>query len=276
MLHWNLSDTCPFQIGTETFPAPQNFHFKATGIFVLFCLQGEAEIEINLHKHSIIPNTQVVLLPGFVMQVNRVTDDFGLVCMGFCPSIFNEASTCLEPTFFHYIKDAPCVTLPDDEATLLRHLISLVSANYQDTKNRYRRQIAGNHCQNLLFHFYSRTQQHFLSNDTKWVSRKEELFKKFLQLVHQHCATHREVAFYAQKLSITPRYLSTIVQEMSHETTKELIDRHAIMEIKVMLKNSRMNIQELSNFMNFTDQSFFGRYFKKHTGMSPMEYRNYE
>ena len=276
MNHWNLSDERPLMVSTETLAVPEDFYFKATGLYVLFCLQGEAEIEINLRKYTICPNTQLVLLPGFIVQVNQVTDQFGLVCMGFCQSIFTEVSNCLEPAFFHFIKERPMVVLPDDEAALLRHTISLVSTINQDTGNRYRRQMAGNYCQNLLFHFYNRTQQHFQQNGIKWVSRKEELFKNFLQLVHQNCAVHREVNFYARKLSITPRYLSNIVQEMSHETTKEIIDRHAIMEIKVMLKNSHLNIQEISNRMKFTDQSFFGRYFKKHTGMSPLQYRNYE
>ena len=100
------------------------------------------------------------------------------------------------------------------------------------------------------------------------------LFKEFLRVVLRYCATEREVTFYAKALNITPRYLSNIVLTVGGESTKSIIDRHAITEIKHQLKNSRLNIQEISNRMHFADQSFFGRYFKKHAGLSPSRYRN--
>lgn len=80
--------------------------------------------------------------------------------------------------------------------------------------------------------------------------------------------------FYAERLHITPRYLSSIAQKVEHVTAKSIIDRHAITEIKTALKTTNLSIQELSHKMLFPDQSFFGRYFKKHTGMSPLQYRN--
>ena len=72
---------------------------------------------------------------------------------------------------------------------------------------------------------------------------------------------------------ITPRYLSTIVQAVSGETAKNIIDKHVILEIKVLLESTELSIQEIANRLQFPDQSFFGRYFKKHTGISPMNYR---
>ena len=106
------------------------------------------------------------------------------------------------------------------------------------------------------------------------ISRQEELFKRFIQLVHKHCTTQREVSFYANKLFITPRYLSTVIQNVTNTTAKSIIDKHVILEIKVLLKSTNLSVQEISNQLCFPDQSFFGRYFKKHTGLSPLQYRN--
>ena len=114
----------------------------------------------------------------------------------------------------------------------------------------------------------------FLMKRPEGISRQEELFKRFIQLVHKHCTTQREVSFYANKLFITPRYLSTVIQNVTNTTAKSIIDKHVILEIKVLLKSTNLSVQEISNQLCFPDQSFFGRYFKKHTGLSPLQYRN--
>ena len=99
------------------------------------------------------------------------------------------------------------------------------------------------------------------------------MFKRFIQLIHKHCLNQREVSFYAQKMFITPRYLSAITQAVAGETAKNIIDKHVILEIKVLLESTDLSIQEIANRLQFPDQSFFGRYFKKHTSISPQYYR---
>lgn len=69
-------------------------------------------------------------------------------------------------------------------------------------------------------------------------------------------------------------YLSTVIQNVTNTTAKSIIDKHVILEIKVLLKSTNLSVQEISNQLCFPDQSFFGRYFKKHTGLSPLQYRN--
>lgn len=91
---------------------------------------------------------------------------------------------------------------------------------------------------------------------TEGINRQEEIFKRFIQLIHKHCTTQREVSFYAAELFITPRYLSTIVQNVSGNTAKSIIDRHVILEIKALLQSTSLSIQEISNRLSFPDQSF--------------------
>ena len=145
---------------------------------------------------------------------------------------------------------------------------------YEDRDNSFRTQIFKNFIQNFILDFYDKTQHLFLQKKTEGINRQEEIFKRFIQLIHKHCTTQREVSFYAAELFITPRYLSTIVQNVSGNTAKSIIDRHVILEIKALLQSTSLSIQEISNRLSFPDQSFFGRYFKKHTGKSPLQYRN--
>ena len=271
---WHISEDEPFEVSERSFVGEKNIYIQSDNAFIFLCLEAEAEVEVDLWRYTMVPNSQLVLLPNAVLQLLHATPNFKLLCIACLGELFHELSNCLEPPFFRYIKETPCVRLDEREVALIHSVAHLLEDVSQDRENPYRRQMAANHIQNLFFHFYSRTRQFFPQNDSKWVNRKEMLFKEFLKLVLRYCTTEREVTFYAQALNITPRYLSNIALTVGGESTKSIIDRHAITEIKHQLKNSRLNIQEISNRMHFADQSFFGRYFKKHTGLSPSRYRN--
>lgn len=247
---------------------------KTGGLFVLLCLTGEADILIDRQAFHLAPNSQVVLLPGTLVEAEGVTDDFRMLRVGCNQEIFGEITSSFEPEFFRYIKELPCVTLPDEESGFLRQMVHLTAAAARDGGNAYRRQMVSNYIQNMLYHFYGRTRMKFRQTEVKWTDRKEELFKDFLVLLHDHCTTCRDVAWYADRMNISPRYLSSIVAKASGETAKDIIARHVVAEIKVRLKTTRMNVQEISQEMNFINPSFFCRYFKKHAGMSPLRYRN--
>ncbi|MDO5570984.1 MAG: helix-turn-helix domain-containing protein [Bacteroidales bacterium] len=274
MKTWNLSDNNPFIVGEESFISINNNYVKVSNTSILFCIGGNAQIEINLIKYEIAKNSQILLLPGSIFHFNDISADFKMIFIGCYNNFFHEVTNCLEPNFFHFLKEVPCVTLEGEELDYIKSMLFNIDKVYKDKNNRYRVQICRNFIQNILFHFYDKTQHLFEANNNKWPNRKEELFKKFVQLVNLHCCSRRDVGFFAQELNITPRYLSTIVQTVAKETAKEIIDSHAIVEIKILLKNSNLSIKEISSKMKFVDQSFFGQYFKKNTGMSPVQYRN--
>ena len=271
---WDLKDEEPFTIGSDDFRKLKEKYIKLEDASIFFCTSGQAHISIDLQEYELKPDTQVVLLPGRVLHVSSVSEDFRLLYIGFSNKFFHEITNRLEPTFFHFLKDNPCVVLPYERTEQIHILARSIDNIYHDRENLFRIQIARNCIQSFLLDIYDKTKRYFDQSNEEGVSRREELFKRFIQHIHRHCATHREVSFYAEKLYITPRYLSTIVQNVGHATAKSIIDHHVIVEIKTALKTTNLSVQEISNQMNFPDQSFFGRYFKKHTGMSPLQYRN--
>jgi AraC-like DNA-binding protein len=105
------------------------------------------------------------------------------------------------------------------------------------------------------------------------LSRKEELLDGFLQLLTKHVREYHVVTFYAEKLFITPQYLSLILRELTGRSANKWIDDALITEAKILLKTPLATIQQVADTLNFSDQSTFGKFFKKHIGMSPMEYR---
>lgn len=104
-------------------------------------------------------------------------------------------------------------------------------------------------------------------------SRAEDYFKQFIRVLSRHYLQERAVSFYAAKLNITPKYLTTLIKRVSGRSVSDWIDYYVIVEAKTMLKFSDRSIQEISNELNFANQSFFGSYFRRIVGMSPSQFR---
>ena len=104
-------------------------------------------------------------------------------------------------------------------------------------------------------------------------SNEEVLMRRFLQEVHIHYKKERKVIFYAERLHFTSGYLSTLVRNVSGKTASDWIDNFVLLEAKIMLKSTNLTIQQISQELNFPSQTFFGKYFKRLSGVSPKEYR---
>ena len=125
-----------------------------------------------------------------------------------------------------------------------------------------------------MFHYVMGIlQQHSLPGNGTVSNRTDELFNTFLSLLREHCSTERSVEFYAQKMGITPKYLSLILKKKSGRNASKLIDEAVVYEAKRLLKYSGLSIREIAIKLNFASQSFFGKYFKQRVGVSPSRYK---
>ena len=106
------------------------------------------------------------------------------------------------------------------------------------------------------------------------ISKSEHISKEFGQLVIQNYSKERSVAWYAQQLHITHAHLCTTVKQITGKTCIEVISEMVIMDAKSQLKSSSLSIRDIAYSLNFTNMSFFGKYFKRHVGIGPQEYRN--
>lgn len=104
-------------------------------------------------------------------------------------------------------------------------------------------------------------------------NRREALFERFMQLLEEHHVSERNVAFYADHLFLTPKHVSKVILEVSGKTPTQWIDEYVVLEAKSLLKYSNLTIQEIADYLNFSTQSVFGKYFKHKTGLSPREYK---
>lgn len=252
---------------------PQGKTIKVDVDTIIFCRKGTANIEIDLIPYEIVANTQLIIIAGSIVHNISNSDDFKISYITFKHEVYDEATAQLEPSFTFFLKEYPCVQLGEKRINKMNYLVEAMEDFYNEKTNCFRVKIFKNNIQSFLLDVYDKTRTLFKIDKSEEVGRREELFIKFIHLIHKYCPQQREVGFYAEKLYITSRYLSSITQNVADKSAKYIIDKHAIQRIKIMLKYSNMSIQDISYELNFPDQSFFSRYFKKHTGMSPLEYR---
>lgn len=265
-----------FVVGSSDLAYFNNYASHCDSCVLLFCVEGSAEIFVNQYRATVRRNTFVFLLPGAVLMLTDRSDDFAMQYCAFSKEMFAEAAFRLEPEFFHALREHPIETVLEEEAEGADVWFRMVDYTYRDKENIYRNTIIRNRLQNVLLECYDKYLR-FSSRRKAPVSktsRQTELFHRFVGLTHEHCTHQREVAFYADKLCISSRYLSTIVRNIAHSSVKAFIDRAVVLEIKMLLQGSDLSVQEIAYRLRFPDQSYLGRYFKHHTGLSPTQFRN--
>ena len=170
----------------------------------------------------------------------------------------------------------PCMELTHKECTSLRSFISMVEQELEGPETDFAIAIVGGLIAATIYKVGD-ILTHYIEEhpevENPMHNRAEEYFKQFTELLGEHYIRERSVGFYARQLCITPKYLTTLIKRISGKSVSEWIDSYVILEAKTLLKYSNMSVQEIAYYLNFPNQSFFGSYFKRNTGMSPSQYK---
>lgn len=265
-----------FVVGESDFAFFGNYACRCESGAFLFCRSGTATASVNQYLGEVRCNTTIVLLPGSVLMLTNRTEDFRITFCAFSRDLFAEAAFRLDPIFFHELRERPISYPPARIVEGMSIWFQMAAYTYRDRGNMFRNTIIRNRLQNVLLEIYDKMQRFKVRQQRipETTTRQTELFHRFVALVHEHCVQEREVTFYADKLCISTRYLSTIVRNVAHSSAKEFIDRSVVLEIKMLLQSTDLSVQEIAYRLRFPDQSYLGRFFKKHMGESPTEYRN--
>ena len=165
----------------------------------------------------------------------------------------------------------PVIVTENDQMVFTRYY-ELMSNLVQSPESDFKLE-AARHLTLAMFYGYTHI-KHTLSEDDTRKNRKNELHNDFLKLLHKHYKKEREMAFYADKLCVTPKYLSQVIKDVTGHSALKYIEDYVISESKALLSSTNMTIQQISEDLNFPSQSVFGKYFKRIAGVSPKEYRN--
>lgn len=265
-----------FVVGESDFAILNGVAYRCEGGAMLFCRQGHAHVTVNNIHGQVRRNTLILILPGAMFLLENCSEDLKIAYCTFSRELFSEAGFRLDPAFFHFLVETPISYPTASRAEGADIWLQMAAYTYQDKENIFRNTIIRNRLQNMLLEIYDKMQRF---RETQSLSlavtgRRMELFQRFIALVHEHCSRWREVSFYADKLCVSGRYLSSIANSVTGSSPKEIIDYSVVLELKMLLRSTELSVQEIAYRLNFPDQSYLGRYFKKHTGKSPSEYRN--
>ena len=240
--------------------------------YICFCLEGSAEIEINLEKRVITKNEIVLIALNSIVFHRKFSDDFRVALFSISKSITEDLLNYLRkyPPVFLLKPDFPSIELSNIEMEEAMSFFQIMWNVVEDVENDHRTEMLKHLLCALLVKIHGYASKYM--NNTVPVSRKEEMVRQFFLLVSEHLKESKDVSFYANKLCVSPKYLSSLVKQIVGKPAKECIDYCVVLESKLMLRSS-CTIQEISQELNFPNQSFFGKYFKKHAGVSPLHYR---
>lgn len=244
-------------------------------IFVL-CMDGEIEASINLNRIKVRTNDFVTIMPGSIFQIHKVEGNLKIYFGGFSSQYINQAELTRAALDTLYITlGRPVISLKPEGAKLLEDYFCFLIKLYEFFNETTRKMITPHLYNNIHIGIAAmyRNKREEVNNS---LSKSEQLCKSFTQLVMQNYNQTRNVAWYAEKLQITHAHLCTTVKQVTGNTCVEIISRMVIMDAKSQLKSTKLSIQEISDSLNFANMSFFGKYFKRYVGMSPLEYRNSE
>lgn len=268
-----LGDGEQFAVGKSTMKAYFDRPARIAGGIFMICRSGRARMTVNMRDFDIREATGIDLLPDSIVMLQSASDDFSVEYFVYSRELFEEATFRIDHSFLKFLSENVVYQHTPKTLQNMNLWMEQQAAMYADREHLFRETITRNRLQNVFLDIYDHVKREKRINEGETPNRQEDLFRKYIALVHENFRMQHNVAFYAERMCITTRYLSAIVRNISGSSPKEIIDRIIMLELKVLLRSTNMSIQEISGALHFPDQSYMGRYFRKHAGVSPSEYR---
>ena len=241
---------------------------------IVLCRSGHATMRIDFKDWQLHEGAVITLFPDDVMILLDVSPDFEADMLRYDKEMLREASLQLEHTVYSSLradrcrKDRPVVT------AIIHNMFALLQVYFTQDECTCLDQLVLYQLKAFFTGFYDWIYRSRDERPPETGSRRtRELFNQFMQTLAEQYRHSRDVAYYAQRLNISPKYLNTIVQRTTQHTAKAIIDQYVVMQLKLLLRTSTDPIKQIAWDYQFSDTSFLCRYFKQHTGQTPQQFR---
>ncbi len=251
-------------------------------LWSIVCIHGTLKLTVDGIIRKLESSSLMVLAPGHEISGIESSADFSGFAINSTLKNIEAMLPALSRALICYkaFSTDPVININhtdlENQILFYRLLRSKLNCSSPD---HYSGTIIGSICQALIFETLDLYMKRLAKTDNRQIrrhTRAEELFYRFILLVEKNYKECRLLTEYARELCVSTKHLSALVKDVSGRTAGSWIDSYVIMEAKRLLRFSRMPIQEISEELHFANQSFFGKYFRNNTGMSPSEYRNSE
>lgn len=257
------------------FPPSLKDLFRMKGLGLIICNQGSFRFSLNQQTFSAKAGETLFIPEEAEFQVLQVTEDLEIRMLVYQIEPIRDIIGNSVASMYMYSQLTPelcCVWSTGEEAEFLRYmsLLDNVLQMEENTFSLYEKKLL---LLALTYRICSIYNRKLVGAGEEAVGRKNEIFIRLIQLIEKYYMKERGVEFYADKLCLSPKYLSAVSKSICGYTVQELVFKAIIRKCISLLKNTQKDIQEISNEFGFPNASYFGTFFKKQMGMSPQQYR---
>ena len=270
---------------------------------ILICRKGKAMLNVNYKDWELYEGAVITLFPNDVVELKvdgdckspqtengdcrspetengdckspQTANSFQAEILKYNPSLLREASLQLEQTVYSSLREDRCRQDTPVVTNIINGMFGLLKVYFDQSECTCISQLVL--CQLkaffIGFHEYLQRNPQYRPDEVKSY-RIRELFNRFMMLLERDYKISRDVNYYAAQMNISSKYLTNIVSQVTGHTPKTIIDQYVILQLKLHLKRSTQSIKEMAWEFHFADVSFFCRYFKKHTGLTPQQIRS--
>ena len=261
------------QVAGEGMSADGIIPLFSRGVSVLLFSRGKAEVRINGKSYSADAGTVATVMADEIVELEHVSED----CI--CAMVSAPSETVIDfpspadSDILTMTMISPVFTVRDRKMALVMEYYKLMQTVNADRDNVFRWEIMKSIFYSMMLEICDAYRQYGTVVGKSELLRHEQLGDELFRLLSRHCRTHRSVSFYAEKLNITPKYLSREIKRITGRTVQEWINRLTIMEMKKQLNIPGRTVMQISEDMEFSSPSAFVQFFKLHTGTTPLKYR---
>lgn len=247
---------------------------KSEWFVALLCIEGESTIYINNEMYSIHKNDFLLCHPQTIFEHKITNLDFKYCGFFLSPEYVKQISLISSNSWnaILFIENNPIIALNEKESSLFLQYYNLIRSKFETESQHHLKQLIDMLLQAFIYEFHDSMEKR-IKIDPPQYNSANNLFISFLDILVNSYPKQRSVSYYAEKLFVTPKYLSAICKEISGETASDLITRYVKKDIENLLKQPNKTIKEIVNELDFANLSFFGKYVKRIFGVSPKEYR---
>ena len=241
---------------------------------VIFTEGGEVTVSLNGGSYNVTETHFFIVPPSIPIRLLSSSPGVSVFIIGFLPALQDLVSKQFSISFFYYVHQHPLWQLTPRSRRALLSFYDVYDYTCNEQPGQFSTEIANSmFCIFMQMCYQSQQARVEIANlsDTSMTSRS--LGTRFFKLVHENYKSRHNVSFYADLLCVSSKYLAQVVRSFSGRTPKDIIDRRLAVEALFLLTKTEKNIQEISNELGFPDQSYFGRFFKRVFGLSPLNYR---
>jgi len=261
---------------TDTIINIFKYPIRIDAYILAVCSNGCIELTYNLYNVTLPSNSIFLYNPGTILRINALVPS-QLSVMVFTREFIYELGIKIDniPLQYKRLRERQIFNLTEKACQELRHMMAMTCDFVGlDKFNSCYNELARSSFKSIIFRALYELNDRYGDYAPELLPVHENKhFDKFMKLLEEYYKQYHTIKFYADKMNLSPKYLSLMIKKVSGKLATEWIDEYVILEAKNLIKYSSMTIQEISYALNFPNQSFFGKYFKRHTGLSPKEYR---